>query len=812
MDFLLRDLRFAVRNLRKHPTFSLVAIVTIALGIGANTAIFSVVNGVLLQDLPYAEPGELVRIWSTNLERGVPREFMSPPDIADYQSQNQTFADVAAYSEAELAMIDRDDSAIKVTGTWAGDNLFSVLGANALIGRTLLPEDGEPGAPKVMVLEHGFWQNRFGGDPAAIGESLVVEEAAYTVVGVMRSGFDFPGNSSFWLNRHLLSYPGRYARWMDVVGRLRPGVGITAARADFAAVATRLEEQYPGTNRAYTTTLIPLHEAVVGETRAPLFILFGATGLLLLIACANVTNLLLARMSDRGREIAVRTAMGAGRVRLSRQMLTESLVLAGTGAVVGLFLAGFGIDFLIALGLENLPRLDEVRFDRNVFIFTLGSTLLTGVLFGLAPVLRLAGADVQRSLKEGGRSATPGSGRERLRNGLVMTEIALAVMVVVGAGLLVRSFSRLVDTDPGFDSRGVLTLQVDVPTGSYQDYPDVADYYAMLTRRLNDVPGVESVAATAALPFANEIPYLGNFVVQDRAAPMQGEEPTAHYRQVTPGYFHTMGIDIIEGREFDLQDDRESLGVVVVNQTLVRRYFPDEDPIGRTIDGLPPHLALGGFLVSQFEIVGIAEDVRYFGLAEAPLPSLYFPVAQAPFRRMSFTIRTAGDPMDLVSLIRGEIVSMDPTVPIARVQTMEQVLSSSVAEDRFSMLLLALFAVIALILASVGIYGVTSYSISQRTAEMGIRMAVGANARDVVKLVMVSGAKLALSGVVLGLIGAAALSRIMASQLYATGATDPLTFAGVALVLAVVALGATLVPALRAARIDPVLAIQGEGQ
>jgi putative ABC transport system permease protein len=811
MDFFLRDLRFAVRNLRKHPTFSLVAVVTIALGIGANTAIFSVVNGVLLRDLPYEAPDELVRIWSTNMERGVPLEFMSPPDISDYQDQNRTFTDVAAYSEAELAMIDRNESAIKVTGTWAGDNLFQVLGAKALMGRTFLPEDGEAGAPTVMILAHGFWQSRFGGDPGVIGESLVVEEASYTVVGVMPPGFDFPGNSSFWLNRYLLAYPGRYARWMDVVGRMGPGVGIEAARADFAGIAGRLEEQYPGTNRAYTTTLIPLHEAVVGETRAPLLILLGATGLLLLIACANVTNLLLARMADRGREIAVRTAMGAGRVRLSRQMLTESLVLAGTGAIVGLLLARGGIDVLIALGPENLPRLEEVRFDRNVFLFTLGSTFLTGLLFGLAPVLRLAGTDVQGVLKEGGRSATVGSGRERLRSGLVMAEIALAVMVVVGAGLLVRSFSELMDTDPGFNAGGVLTLQVEVPTGSYQENARVVDYYSTLTQRLTDVPGVESVAATAALPFANEIPFLGNFVVQDRAAPMQGEEPTAHYRQVTPGYFRTMGIDLIEGREFDIQDDATSRGVVVVNEALARRYFPDEDPIGRTIDGLPPHIALGGFLVDQFEIVGIAEDVRYFGLTEAAQPSLYFPVAQAPFRRMNFTIRTAGVPEGLIAAIRGEIVSMDPTVPIAQVQTMERILSSSVARDRFSMLLLTLFAVIALVLASVGIYGVTSYSIAQRTAEMGIRMAVGANPSDVMKLVMVNGARLTLSGIVLGLLGAAALSRIMASQLYGVGATDPLTFAGVALILAAVALAATYVPALRAARIDPVLAIQGDG-
>jgi putative ABC transport system permease protein len=368
------------------------------------------------------------------------------------------------------------------------------------------------------------------------------------------------------------------------------------------------------------------------------------------------------------------------------------------------------------------------------------------------------------------------------------------------------------DTDPGFNARGVLTLQVDVPTGSYQSNEGVADYYATLTQRLTDVPGVESVAATAALPFDSEVPFLGNFRVQDRAAPMQGEEPTAHYRQVTPGYFRTMGIGLAEGREFDIQDDRTATGVVVVNEALARRYFPDEDAIGRTIDGLPPHIALGGFLVSEFEIVGIAEDVRYFGLAEAAQPSLYFPVAQAPFRRMNLTVRTAGVPESLIAAIRGEIVSMDSTVPIARVRTMERILSDSVARDRFSMLLLTLFAVIALVLASVGIYGVTSYSISQRTAEMGIRMAVGAKPADVMRLVMVSGAKLALSGVVLGLLGAAALSRIMASQLYGVGATDPLTFAGVGIVLASVALAATYVPALRAARIDPVLAIQGEGR
>lgn len=809
MDSLLKDLRFAVRNLRKHAAFSTVAVITIALGIGANTAIFSVANAVLFRDLPYEQADALVRVWSTNDERGVERGFMSPPDIADFQAQNRTFADMAAFSEAELAVIDNDGSALKVTGTWAGDNLFSVLGSTALLGRTLSAGDGADGAAKVLVLGHGFWQSRFGGDPDIIGTSMTVEEAAYTVVGVMPPGFDFPGDSNFWLNRYLLSYPGRYARWMDVVGRLRPGTDLEAARGDFAGIARRLEEEYPGTNRAYRTTLIPLHEAVVGETRSALLILLGATGFLLLIACVNVTNLLLARMADRGREIAVRTALGAGRMRLSRQMLTEGLVLAGAGAVLGTMLAAFGIDALVALGPENLPRLDEVRMDGSVLLFTLASTVLTGLVFGLVPIVRLARSDIQSTLREGGKSSTAGSGRERSRSLLVVAEMALAIMLVVGAGLLSRSFARLVDTDPGFDATGIVTLQLDLPTGSYREFPRVADYYAEITERLSNLAGVESVAATAALPFAREVPFLGNFLVEDRAAPRQGEEPQAHYRQITPGYFRTMGIEVLRGREFEVRDDRESIGVAVVNATLAERYFPGEDPIGRTISGLPPHLALGGFLVEDFEIVGIVEDVKYFGLAEPAQPSLYFPVAQAPFRRMSFTIATTRDPQGLIQEVRRDLRAVDPTVPISRVQTMESILAASVARERFSMTLLSLFGAVALVLATVGIYGVTSYSVSQRTAELGIRLTVGATPDDVLRLVMLQSAKLTAAGVAVGLLGAAALSRVMASQLYGIDALDPVTFIGVAFVLGSVAMMATYIPALRASRTDPVLALQG---
>jgi putative ABC transport system permease protein len=806
----VKDVRYALRNLRKHPTFAAVAILTIALGIGSVTAIFSVVDAVLLRDLPYEAPSELVRIWSTNTERGVARGFLSPPDLADFQERNRSLTGLAAYSEAELALIDRDGKAVKVTGTWAEENLFEVLGVSAMIGRTLTVGDGAPDAEKVMVLGQQFWQSRFAGDPGVLGTVLTVEEDQYTVVGVMPPGFDFPGSSSFWLNRYLLSYPGRYARWMDAVGRLGPKVDLAAARSDFTSVARQLQEEYPQTNRAYTTTMAPLLDAVVGDTRATLLVLLGATGLLLLVACVNVVNLLLSRMADRGQEIALRTALGAGRTRLSRQLLTESLVLAAVGGILGTALASVGMDLLVSFGPENLPRLDEVRLNGSVLLFTLAATGVTGLLFGLAPVLRLARTDLRGALQEGSRGSTLGTGRERLRSFLVVAQVAVAVMLVVGAGLLSRSFVELLDTEPGFDPTSVMTLRVDLPSGAYSDLERVSDFHAAIAERLTGLPGVASVAATATLPFDREIPFLGNFFVQDRVTPEQGEEPRAHYRQVSPGYFATMGIGIERGREFDLLDDRGSRGVAVVNQTLADRYFPNEDPIGKVIEGLPPHVALGGFLRDDFEIVGVAEDVKYFGLADPSEPSLYLPVAQAPFRRMSFVLRTNTPPESLMADARREIQALDPTVPVSRVSTLERILASSVARQRFSMLLLLIFASVALVLAAVGIYGVISYGVSQRTAELGIRIAMGAEPGDVLRLVLLQGARLTLAGVGLGLAGAALLSRVMASQLYGVSATDPMTFAAVAVVLTVVALTAAYIPARRTARMDPVLALHGD--
>jgi len=812
LDSILNNVRFAIRNLRRHPVFAVIAVATLALGIGANTAIFSVVRAVLLSDLPYDEPSELVRVWSTNAERGIDRGFMSPPDIQDYQSQNRTLQDLAAYSEAELAVIDNQGSASKVTGTWAGDNLFSVLGASALHGRTLRPGDGDPGAQGVIVLGHDFWQSRFGGDPNAIGTSVTVEEADYTVVGVMERGFDFPGASNFWVNRHLMAYPGRYARWMDVVGRLDSGVEIDAAAADLSTIAARLATEYPDYNRAYGTALMPLQESVVGDTRTPLLILLGATAFLLLIACVNVINLLLSRMADRGREIAVRAALGAGRGRLGRQLMAESLVLAFIGALVGVLVAQLGIGVLTAFGPSDLPRLDEVRMDGGVLLFTLVSTVITGLVFGSAPVLWLARTDIQAELQEGSRSTTAGSAREKLRSLLVVTEIALATMLVIGAGLLTRSFSELIDTDPGFNSTSLLTFQVELPSGEYGELPRVADYHATLTERLGAIPGVRSVAGTASLPFDRDVPFLGDFVIEGRPEPRQGEEPKAFYRQVTPEFFQTLGIALVDGRELEIRDDREAPGAVVINEALAESYFPGEDPIGERISGLPPHLALGGFLVEGFEVVGVVRDVRYFGFAEAPRPSLYLPVGQAPFRRMSYTLRTTGDPDELVRAARAEVAQIDQAVPISRLETMERLLSASVARERFTMVLLSLFAVVALTLAAVGIYGVISYSISRRTAELGIRMAIGASSGAVLRMVMTEGATLAAWGLGAGLVGAAILARLMASQLYGVSALDPRTFVGVAIVLGIVAILATYLPAHRAARIDPALAIQGDGQ
>jgi putative ABC transport system permease protein len=804
----LKDIRYALRNLRSHPTFSSVAILTIALGIGSVTAIFSVVDAVLLQGLPYEAPEELVRVWSTNRERGEERSFMSPPDIADFEERVRTVSDMAAFSEAELALIDRDGLAVKVTGTWAAESLFRVLGVRALMGRTLTPGDGAPGADRVMVLGHEFWQSRFGADPGIVGQSLTVEENEYTVVGVMPPGFDFPGSSSFWLNRHLLAYPGRYARWMDLVARLGPGTDLAAARDDFARVARELEGEYPETNRAYTTTVIPLDEAVVGETRATLLVLLGATVLLLLVACANVVNLLLSRMADRGQEIALRTALGAGRIRLVRQLLTESLVLSGAGALVGIVVASLGIGMLVSLGPENLPRLDEVQLNARVLLFSLAATAVTGIIFGLAPVARLMRTDVRGALQDGSRGST--GRRATGRSVLVVAQLAVAVMLVVGAGLLTRSFIRLLETEPGFDAEGLLTLRVDLPSRAYSDLERVADFPTEIIARLESLPGVASVAATGTLPLQREIPFLGSFFVRDRPAPEEGEEPIAHYRQVSPGYLATMGIDLVSGRDFDALDDREATGVALVDQALAERYFPGEDPIGKVVDGLPPHVALGGFFPPDFQIVGVVEDVKYFGLSEPSDPSLYLPLAQAPFRRISFTLRTTVDPESLVAAVRREIQATDATVPISQVSTMERIVSTSVARERFSMLLLALFAVAALVLASVGVYGVISYGVSQRTAELGVRVAMGAEPEDLVLLILKQGALLAAVGVGLGLVGAVVLSRVMASQLFGIGTTDPASYVAGALTLFAVALAAVYIPARRAARMDPVVALGGD--
>jgi putative ABC transport system permease protein len=806
----VKDIRFALRDLRSHATFACVAILTIGLGIGSVTAIFSVVDAVLLQGLPYEAPEKLVRVWSTNRERGVEWGFMSPPDIADFQERNRTLSGMAAYSEAELTLVDRDGIGVKVVGTWAGENLFEVLGAGAQVGRTLTAGDGAPGAPRVLVLGHEFWQNRFGADPGIVGRSLTVEEDEYTVVGVMPPGFDFPGSSSLWLNRHLLAYPGRYARWMDVVGRLDDGADLTAAREDFSRVASQLEGEFPQTNRAYTTTMVPLDEAVVGETRATLLVLLGATLLLLLVACANVVNLLLSRMADRGQELALRTALGAGRMRLGRQLLTESLVLAAAGAAVGILVAWLGISVLVALGPESLPRLDEVQLDGRVLLFTLAATGLTGILFGLAPILRLMRTDVRTTLQDGSRGST--GRRGRTRNALVVAQLAVAVMLVVGAGLLSRSFVELLRTEPGFNATSVLTMRVDLPTRAYRDLERVSDFHAEMIAELERVPGVAAVAASATLPFEREIPFLGNFFVQDRVAPAQGEEPIAHYRQVSPGFFATMGIDMVSGRDFEMSDDRVAKGVAVVDQALVDRYFPGEDPIGKVIGGLPPHVALGGFFPASFEIVGVVGDVKYFGLARPSEPSLYLPVAQAPFRRMSFILRTNTDPESLVAPARRVIQASDPTVPISRVSTMERIVSTSVARERFSMMLLVLFAGVALVLASVGVYGVISYGVSQRTAELGVRVAVGAEPEDVLGLILKQGALLAAVGTGLGLLGAGFLSRVLASQLYGVGATDPTTYAVAAAALFAVALAAVYIPARRAAHLDPVVALSGDSR
>jgi putative ABC transport system permease protein len=794
--------------LLKKPGFTVVAVLALALGIGANTAIFSVIYTVLLSPLPYPNADRLVWIWETNPASDIKTEPASLPNFNDWKTQSRSFEGMAAFAKSALTLTsEREPERIRACIVSA--NFLSVLGVEPIMGRNFLAEENEPGKNRVVILSHSLWQRRFGANPGILNQAITLNGNPYTVVGVLPPTFKIPSTENPAATELFapltidLQQAQRRADYLGVIARLKPGVGHAQAQAELTTIAARLEQQYPDSNAGWTARLLPLHERLTGDVRSALWLLMGTVGFLLLIACANVANLLLARSTARQQEIAIRRALGADRSRLIRQFLTESVLLSLLGGILGSMVAMWGVEILVALSPGNIPRLDEVRLNLMVLAFTLGVSVMTGIIFGIFPALHATNPSLTESLKEGGRSSTGGIRGNRLRSSLVISEIAIALVLLVGAGLMIKSFVRLQEVDPGFRPERILTADMSLPRAKYKEPAQVIAFYDQFMKRISSQPGVESVAAITTLPLSGG-GAIASFEVEGRPEPPPNQVVDAEYRVVTPAYFTTMGIPLIRGEGFTERHTRDAPSVMIINETMARRYFPGEEPIGKRIN-------LGNPQSDPWRtIIGVVKDVHDEGLDTDPYPQMYSPLAQFPANAMTLVARTGGDPLALAPNIRGELAAIDRDQPLTNLRTMEQVMSQSISRQRFNMTLIAIFSVVGLILATVGIYGVMSYSVTQRTHEIGIRMALGAQARDVLKLVVGQGMLLALVGVGAGLVIAFGLTRVMSSLLFGVSATDPLTFGAVALLLAAVAALACFIPARRAMKVDPMVALRYE--
>ncbi len=819
MDRLRHDLRFALRGLLRRPGFAAVVVLTLALGIGANSAIFSVVNGVLLRPLPYDRPGEIATIWVR--WPGNPQGELSQPEYWDLREQNHSFTRLAAYTDGSLTLTGTGEPERLRAGYMSADAL-PLLGVAPARGRAFSTDDDRPGTPVAVLLGDGLWRRRFGADPSIVGRTLTLDDHPATIIGVMPAGFQLPTQyagpgAEIWAPLQLDPAIDRSERgwhWVNVLARLRPGVDISAANLEVGALASRMLETYPGEYKpAFGGFAVIAADDLVGEIRPAILVLLGAVGLLLLIACANVAGLLLGRAEARQREIAVRTALGAGTSSLVRQLLTESVVLALAGGVVGALLADWGVRGLVAAAPPTLPRLDAVHTDGWVLGFTLVVSMLTGILFGLVPALQAARPDLTAALAEGGRSGSS-AGRQRFRRGLVVAQIALALMLVTSAGLLIRSFVRIRGVDPGFDPSRLLTAEIELSAVRYDTPAKIRAFYGDLVHRLEALPGVRSAAAVRALPMTGRL-EIGDwsFIVEGRHAnpPVPADRIAADWQALTPGYFETLRIPVLQGRTIEEQDRSGAPEVIVVNRTLARLAWPGQDPIGQRV------LLGGGGVDSVWRtVVGIVGDVRHRGLTVQPRPEMYLPHGQfpagtgTPQRTMRIVLRAAGDPNALTNPLRATLAGLDPSVPLVDVQTMDQAMGNWAAERRLTMILVAAFAALALTLGAVGVYGVMAHLVVQRTREIGIRIALGALPREILGLVLRQGAWLAVAGVAIGVVGALAVSRVLTGLLFQVTPTDPLTYAGTALALLGVATFAALVPALRATRTDPVEALRSE--
>jgi putative ABC transport system permease protein len=810
MDTLLQDIRFGCRVLWRSPGFTIAAVLALGLGIGATTAIFSVLDRVVLRPLPYPNADRLAMVWEVNDSKGLTHERISPVNFGDYRALSQVFEDGAAWWYPQLTLTESGHDPQRVNAIETTPNFFAVLGVQPVLGA------GFPTSPafsreNIAVISHRLWRERFGGDAAIVGTSIALNGPLFTVVGVMPEGFDYPADTDVW---HRIQWDvaqhSRGAHFMESIFRLKPGVTVDAANHELRALTKRLGAENPSTNGDYSARAVPLATEVVGFFRPALFALFGAAAFLLVITCTNVASLLLARATVREREVAVRAAIGAGRGRLVRQFLTESLLLAAMGTVSGVIVAIASVKLLVATTPVELPRLAGVGVDGRLLLFAAALALLSAVAFGVAPAMLMAGGDMQRPLKESGRGGDGGGARRRARSVLVIAEIGLAVMLLVGAALLARSFQRLVQQDPGFRPSHAVTARVDLPY-SYTDFQKIGDFYDRVLIALRTEPGVTIAGATNFLPL--EAAWRGPFSVQGRPQPRQGDEPQAQHQSVDEDYFRAIGVPLVKGRFFDARDTSAAPGVVLINDTLARRQFRDEDPVGKTITTPIRTIGpMGRSLMPQttFQIVGVVTSVKNSTLVREAEPAIYFSFRQFPFRGMAIVAQGSGDPSQLLSSVRTAVQQLDPNLPLASARTLDRVIGDATDRPRALMLLMGVFAALALVLAALGIYGVLSYSVNQRRQELSVRMALGAQPRDVLWLVVRQGLRLALAGSAAGAVGAFAIGRALSSLLYGVSSIDLPAF-GAALLLAIVtALAACLLPARRAAMRDPLSGLRAD--
>ena len=794
---VLRDARYSLRQLRQSPGFSIVAVLTLALGIGATTTMFSVVNSVILRPLPYPQPQELVSVVEILPRFG--RFSVAPATFLDWRAQNSVFEHIVAYTGGNATFVDANgpDRVINAAVSW---DMFELLRVTPALGRGFSAEEDAPGKADVIVLSHGMWQRRFGGDPGVLGRSISLNGAPFTIVGVMPAGFRFPSRQTeYWVPLALNpANATRGGHYLGAIARVKAGTSIEQADAEMRTISERLALQYPENSAKESSEVRSLQETVVGDVRPALLILLAAVGVVVLIACANVANLLLVRGFVRAREIAIRTALGAARRRLISQMLVESLMVSLIGGAVGLLLAYLAIGPVQTLSAGSIPRVDDVSIDGRVLAFSLLLSVLTGVLFGLAPAAYAGRVAILEVLKEGGRSST-GTGGRWTRSVLLVTEVALSIVLLVGATLLLRSFSRLTDVDPGFQPERALAFRVALPNAIYREEHQRVAFYERLLDQLEALPQVTAAGLVQALPMRGD--YTLSFTVRGRPDPKPGDETSANHRSISPDYFKALGVPLLGGRAFTARDAEKAPMVAIVDQSFVDRYFPGEDPLGQGID-------IGNGTDGFYEIVGVVGNVHHAGLARDPSPTMYVPFKQDVFSSVWILARTDGDPAQLTPLARQVVKSVDPGLPVFGLTPLATVVSDSLADRRFSLLLLAVFAALAVFLAAVGLYGVVAYSVSQRTQEIGVRMAIGARRGHVLSMVLTEGMKLALIGVAIGLIGALALSGLMSKMLFQVTPGDPVSYVVTAAVLVAIAALACYIPARRATRVDPIVALR----